>query len=321
MKTSPVRIPPIDVAMLDRLDFKVSDLMKPGLPGGHPLEIPIGMVVENPEQPRSEDNPGFSAESLQELADSIVESGGLKTPISVRSMKDGVYVINHGARRLRASKLAGMEKIKGFVDDLHDEYDQAIENIQREDLTPMEIAEFIGRREKKGRHPCGHRQADRSNCRIHHEACGTANAQTSASRRSTTPSAVGMLTPCMNSPPLTRSIRQRSMRFWSRHRKSLKPVSASSGLCPGIRRKCRPCQQVVRRLKQKPSTACKASPRRRTSRSRPESPTSWSATRASCFGFALRSSAAARRRGLDRRPQDRRRKGGQALRADPRFDR
>ena len=75
----------------------------------------------------------------------------MKTPISVRSKNaDGFYVVNHGTRRLRASKLAGMSTIRGFIDDEHDEYDQAIENIQRESFTPMEIARFIERREAHG---------------------------------------------------------------------------------------------------------------------------------------------------------------------------
>ena len=153
MKTYALKDRGVDLSALDKLNFKVSDLMKPGIPGEHgkPMELKLAEVVESPEQPRSDDNPGFATESLQELAESIAESGGLKTPISVRSKNDeGFYVINHGARRYRATKLAGLETIKAFIDDSHDEYDQAIENIQRENLTPMEIARFIGNREKVG---------------------------------------------------------------------------------------------------------------------------------------------------------------------------
>lgn len=145
----------IDLSGLD--NFNVSSLMQAGAPeaaaesNGKPLEIPLAEILEDPDQPRSEDNPGFSAESLTELADSIVESGGVKTPISVRSKNaEGFYVINHGARRYRSSKLAKLKTIKAFIDDKHDEYDQAIENIQRENFTPMEIALFIEKREKKG---------------------------------------------------------------------------------------------------------------------------------------------------------------------------
>lgn len=145
--------PGIELSGLDR--FVVSDLMKVDVPAvtvsGKPLELRLEEVVEDAEQARSEANPGFSPESLAELAASIVESGGVKTPISVRSRNpEGLYVVNHGARRLRASRLAGLATIRAFVDDQHDEYDQAIENIQRESFTAMEIARFIQRREERG---------------------------------------------------------------------------------------------------------------------------------------------------------------------------
>lgn len=147
-------IPAIDLSGLD--SFDISSLMAPGEPTlkentGQPLEIELSKIVEDPDQPRTEDNPGFSRESLGELAESIKKTGGLKVPISVRSMNDaGLYVINHGARRYRASVVAGMKTIKAFIDDGHSDYDQAIENIQRENFTPMEIALFIDKREKNG---------------------------------------------------------------------------------------------------------------------------------------------------------------------------
>lgn len=145
----------IDLSGLD--SFNVSSLMEAGAPAavaesnGTPLEIPLTEIVEDPNQPRTAGNPGFSPESLAELADSIKASGGVKTPISVQSRNaDGLYVINHGARRYRASVLAQTGTIKAFIDDSHDDYDQAIENIQRENFTPMEIAQFVGRREQQG---------------------------------------------------------------------------------------------------------------------------------------------------------------------------
>lgn len=146
----------IDLSGLDA--FNVSSLMEAGAPGavavesnGAPLEISLAEIIEDPNQPRTAENPGFSPESLAELADSIKASGGVKTPISVRSRNaDGLYVINHGARRYRASVLAQTGTIRAFIDDSHDDYDQAIENIQRENFTPMEIAQFIGRREHQG---------------------------------------------------------------------------------------------------------------------------------------------------------------------------
>ena len=145
--------PDIELSGLDR--FVVSDLMQvdvqPDALQGKPLDIPLEQILEDPNQARTESNPGFSSESLAELASSIAESRGVKTPISVRSRNaDGFYVVNHGARRLRASRMAGLPTIRGFIDDDHDEYDQAIENIQRESFTPMEIARFIQRREQIG---------------------------------------------------------------------------------------------------------------------------------------------------------------------------
>ena len=145
--------PEIELSGLDH--FTVSELMTVGAPpdnnSGKPLELRLEEVIEDAQQVRSEDNPGFRAESLAELAASIIESGGLKTPISVRSRNaEGFFVVNHGARRLRASRMAGLATIRAFVDDNHDEYDQAIENIQRESFTPMEIARFIERREQRG---------------------------------------------------------------------------------------------------------------------------------------------------------------------------
>jgi ParB family chromosome partitioning protein len=145
--------PEIELSGLDR--FVVSDLMTVEVPqgtnSGKPLELPLEEVSEDAQQLRSEENPGFTTESLAELAASIIESGGVKTPISVRTRNaDGVYIVNHGARRLRASRMAGLPTIRAFVDDNHDEYDQAIENIQRESFTPMEIARFIERREQRG---------------------------------------------------------------------------------------------------------------------------------------------------------------------------
>ena len=148
-------IPGIDLAGLD--SFDVGSLMEAGAPramtgsDGKPLEIPLADIIEDENQPRTQDNPGFSPESLEELAESIKESGCVKTPISVRSKNaDGKHVINHGARRFRSTGIAGFTTIKAFIDDKHDEYDQAIENIQRESFTPMEIAMFIAKREGKG---------------------------------------------------------------------------------------------------------------------------------------------------------------------------
>lgn len=117
-----------------------------------PMQIPLILIDEDPTQPRSADNPGFSEESLEELA-ATIRLRGVKTPISVRThpRSKGRYLINHGARRFRASKLAGKSTIPGFVDNDYDNSDQVIENLHRNALTPREIADYIGRELARGK--------------------------------------------------------------------------------------------------------------------------------------------------------------------------
>ncbi|MDS4016089.1 MAG: ParB/RepB/Spo0J family partition protein [Candidatus Accumulibacter sp.] len=117
-----------------------------------PLELSLELIDEDPHQPRTKDNPGFLPESLEELARTI-RLRGVKTPISVRDNPDaaGRYLINHGARRVRASRLAHKTTIPAFVDNDYNEADQVIENLQRNELTPREIADFIGRELAKGK--------------------------------------------------------------------------------------------------------------------------------------------------------------------------
>ena len=124
----------------------------PGIPGlGGPLTLPLRMIDEDPHQPRTDDNPGFSAQSIEELAATIALRG-VKSPISVRDhpTQPGRYMINHGARRFRASKVAGKTTIPAFVDNDYNEVDQVIENLQRNQLTAREIADYIGRELAKG---------------------------------------------------------------------------------------------------------------------------------------------------------------------------
>ncbi|MGC8494984.1 MAG: ParB/RepB/Spo0J family partition protein [Syntrophobacteraceae bacterium] len=113
---------------------------------GKPLELSLAKIMEDPDQPRQ----FFSEEAMQSLAASI-KAKGVKTPISVKTLNGGdKYVINHGARRYRASLLAGLRTIPAYIDETHDDWDQIIENIERENLTPMEIALFIHKRVKAG---------------------------------------------------------------------------------------------------------------------------------------------------------------------------
>jgi len=114
---------------------------------GKPLDIPLVDIEEDPDQPRIE----FSAEKMEEMTASIKDKG-VKTPVSVRPhpAMPAKWILNYGARRYRGSVAAGKETIPAFIDASHDDYDQVIENIQRENLTPMELALFLKKRIDKG---------------------------------------------------------------------------------------------------------------------------------------------------------------------------
>nr|QSM61663.1 Transcriptional repressor protein KorB [Escherichia coli] len=117
-----------------------------------PQDLPLELIDEDPNQPRKEDNPGFSPESIAEIGQTIKDRG-VKSPISVRENPDapGRYLINHGARRFRGSKWAEKTTIPGFIDNDYNDDDQVIENLQRNELTAREIADYIGRELAKGR--------------------------------------------------------------------------------------------------------------------------------------------------------------------------
>jgi len=110
---------------------------------GQPLTLPISDIDEDPDQPRTE----FDQTSLDELAQTIRQRGVLQ-PISVRTHPQvaGRWMLNFGARRLRASQIAGRTEIAAYVDAAPDSYDQVIENEQRDGLSPLDLALFIGRR-------------------------------------------------------------------------------------------------------------------------------------------------------------------------------
>ena len=102
------------------------------------LRIPVDMIEPNPYQPRM----SFDQEALDELADSI-RTLGLIQPITVRRKDEGRYQIISGERRFRACRLAGMDMIPAYIRDTNDQgmLEMAIvENIQREDLDPIEVA-------------------------------------------------------------------------------------------------------------------------------------------------------------------------------------
>lgn len=111
-------------------------------------EIDIDLIIEDIHQPRKE----FNQDTLRELTETV-KLRGVKSPISVRPNPDkpGTYIINHGARRYRACINAGLKTIPAFIDTDYSEADQVIENLQRDNLTSREIADFIGRQLAAGK--------------------------------------------------------------------------------------------------------------------------------------------------------------------------
>ena len=109
------------------------------------LDLALNLIDEGCDKPRREDNPGFSEEKLSELARSIARRG-VKTPISVHDYPEnpGRFIINHGARRFRASKLAGKKTVPAHVDNDYTKTDQLKENLLSGGNTPLEIATAIG---------------------------------------------------------------------------------------------------------------------------------------------------------------------------------
>ena len=102
------------------------------------LRIPVDMIEPNPFQPRM----SFDQDALEELAESI-RTLGLIQPITVRRKEEGRYQIISGERRFRACRLAGMDMIPAYIRDTNDQgmLEMAIvENIQRENLDPIEVA-------------------------------------------------------------------------------------------------------------------------------------------------------------------------------------
>jgi ParB family chromosome partitioning protein len=101
-------------------------------------ELPIGSIVPNPHQPRVH----FDEETLTELAASIREIGVLQ-PVLVRPGKDGVFELIAGERRWRAARRAGLAVIPAIVrttDELGSVERALVENLHRQDLTPLEEA-------------------------------------------------------------------------------------------------------------------------------------------------------------------------------------
>ena len=104
---------------------------------GSIIDLPLQNITNNPFQPRTH----FNEETLKELSVSIKELGVIQ-PITVRKIKGNQYELVSGERRLRASKLAGLDRIPSYVRLANDQESlemALVENIQRQDLDPIEI--------------------------------------------------------------------------------------------------------------------------------------------------------------------------------------
>lgn len=122
------------------IDLNGPEIEKPDSPY---FMCPIDFIVPNPYQPRKE----FDLDDLQGLASSIGEKGVLQ-PLVVRKIKENEFELIAGERRLRASKVAGLERVPVIVKEvgLSDRLELAlIENIQRENLNALEEAEAYGK--------------------------------------------------------------------------------------------------------------------------------------------------------------------------------
>lgn len=104
---------------------------------GNIIDLPLENISTNPFQPRTH----FNEDALKELSSSIKELGVIQ-PVTVRKMKGDQYQLVSGERRLRATKMAGISKIPAYVRLANDQESlemALVENIQRQDLDPIEI--------------------------------------------------------------------------------------------------------------------------------------------------------------------------------------
>lgn len=106
---------------------------------GHGIRnVPLDRIAPNPDQPRLT----FDEETLNELAASIIEHGVLQ-PILVRPADEGHYQLVAGERRWRAARIAGLAEIPALIEEIDDDTAleiAIIENLQREDLSPLDEA-------------------------------------------------------------------------------------------------------------------------------------------------------------------------------------
>ena len=107
---------------------------------GRLVDIPLPRLRPNPDQPRMI----FDEQALAELAGSI-EQHGLLQPIAIKSTEDGHYIVVAGERRWRAFQRLGRETIPAIITDGNADELALIENLQRQDLAPLEEAQALAR--------------------------------------------------------------------------------------------------------------------------------------------------------------------------------
>ena len=147
----PQRKPAASVGLgLDHADLSrfLRDDVPPAPGHPEPMELDLSLIDEDPNQPRTV----FNEELLLDMAKTI-SARGVKNPISVHKHPDreGHYIINDGARRYRASKLAGRKTIRAFIDADFSKIDQVIVNAHAETFTPREWAVLIDHERKAGK--------------------------------------------------------------------------------------------------------------------------------------------------------------------------
>jgi ParB family chromosome partitioning protein len=114
---------------------------------GKPRELPVARIERDPDNIRK----SFDEAAVIQLAETI-KADGLLQAITVRRNihKKDYFIISYGERRFRAVCLLGRPTIAAVIDDNFDPYAQAIENLQREELDPLDIADWVQRREEAG---------------------------------------------------------------------------------------------------------------------------------------------------------------------------
>ena len=129
-------------------DFDVAALGRNAVVGtGKPRDLPIARIERDPDNIRK----SFDEAAVAQLAETI-KADGLLQAITVRRNphKRDYFIISYGERRYRAVCLLGYPTIAAVIDDHCDPYRQAIENLQREELDPLDIADWVQKREEAG---------------------------------------------------------------------------------------------------------------------------------------------------------------------------